>query len=114
MTKCLHDAEVCTDIHIQATEFVFMDAEVTGKKQVSRLCVAVGGYVAANHTSGTRLPSIYWPGILQPLHITNILSFSQSLKLPPEPNSVTTGMEAVRSSETSDQTLNRLSFEQLF
>ena len=53
MTKCLHDAEVCTDIHIQATEFVFMDAEVTGKKRVSRLCVAVGGYVAADHTSGT-------------------------------------------------------------
>jgi len=61
VTKCLHDAEVCTDIHIQATEFAFMGAEVTRKKQVSRLCVAVGGYVAADHTCGTRFPSIYLP-----------------------------------------------------
>jgi len=104
VTKCLHDADVSADFHIQATEFVFMDGEVTGKKQVSRLCVAVGGYVAADHTSGTRLPSIYWRGILQPPIITDILSSSQSLKLPPEPNSVTTRMEAIRSSETSDKT----------
>jgi len=73
VTKSLHDAEVCTAIHIQATEFAFMDAEVTGKKQVSRLCVAVGGYVAADHTSGIRLRSIYWPVILQPPNITDVL-----------------------------------------
>ena len=69
----MHDAEVCTDIHIQATEFAFMDAEVTGKKQVSRMCVAVGGFVVADHTNGTRLASTYWPGILRPPHVTDVL-----------------------------------------